>query len=239
MDEITLLIVEDESIVAEDLRQMLTGLGYAVTGVSAGGNLKITKNLGQGTYTLSQLTTLGPVPIQSGVAPSVTISNLDAGQYLVEFGDVPYYITPPDQTNTVTLGGTTTATGTYTFIDANHNGISDAWEMDYFNSVATNRTAATDTDHDGMTDYAEFIAGTNPTNAASRFYFNGYGLQPGHRVQMQWTVATNRLYQVNVSGNLVSWTPVTPWLQASNAPVMTYTVTNSATPHFYRVQVLP
>ena len=139
----------------------------AVTGVSAGGTLKITKNLGQGTYTLSQLTALGTVPIQSGVAPSVTISNLDAGQYLVEFGDVPYYITPPDQTNTVTLGGTTAATGTYTFIDANHNGISDAWEMDYFNSVATNRTAATDTDHDGMTDYADFIAGTDPTNAAS------------------------------------------------------------------------
>ena len=111
--------------------------------------------------------------------------------------------------------------------------------MDYFGVVSTNRTRLTDTDHDGMTDYAEFIAGTNPTNAASRFYFNGYGLQPGNLIQMQWTVVTNRFYQVNMSSSLITWTPVTPWLQASNAPVMTYTVTNSSTPHFYRVQVLP
>ena len=64
-------------------------------------------------------------------------------------------------------------TGNYTFLDANHNGISDAWEMDYFGSVATNRTQLTDTDHDGMSDYAKFIAGTDPTNPASRFYFTG------------------------------------------------------------------
>ncbi len=211
----------------------------AVTGEIAGGNLSITKNLRQGTYSVSQITALGTIPIQSGTDSSVTISNLAAGKYLVEFSDVPYYITPPDQTNTVTLGGTTTAAGTYTFLDANQNGISDAWEMDYFGAVTTNRTRLTDTDHDGMTDYAEFIAGTNPTNAASRFYFNGYGLHPGNLIQMQWTVVTNRFYQVNISSSLVTWTPVTPWLQASNTPVMTYTVTNSSTPHFYRVQVLP
>ena len=87
----------------------------------------------------------------------------------LQFGDVPYYQTPAAQTNTLAAGGTVNFTGNYTFLDANHNGISDAWEMDYFGSVATNRTQLTDTDHDGMTDYAEFIAGTDPIDPASRF----------------------------------------------------------------------
>ena len=122
----------------------------------------------------------------------------------------------------------------------NYNGISDAWEMDYFGAVVTNRTQTTDTDHDGMSDYAEFIAGTNPTNAASRFYFTGETVHSNHIVQMQWTVVTNRLYQVNLSTNLKSWSPVTAWLQASNNPTMNYSATNSGKAwQFYRVQVLP
>jgi hypothetical protein len=168
------------------------------------------------------------------------LSNLPAGQYVVQFGDVPYYQTPVSQTNTLTAGGTLNFPGNYTFLDANHNYISDDWEKDYFGSVTTNRTQFTDTDGDGMTDYAEFIAGTNPTNAASRFYFTGEMLQGDNLIQMQWTVVTNRLYQVHVSTNLSSWGPVTAWLQASNNPTLNYTVTNSGgAAHFYRVQVEP
>ncbi len=126
----------------------------SITGVAAGGNITITKNLGQGTWALSQLSSIGLVPVQSDVTPSVTISNLSAGPYVVQFGDVPYYQTPDSQTNTLTAGGTLNFTGNYTFIDANHNGISDAWEEAYFGAVTTNRTQSTDTDHDGMIDYA-------------------------------------------------------------------------------------
>ena len=78
----------------------------SITGVAAGGNINITKNLGQGTWSLSSLSPIGLVPVQSDVTPSVTISNLAAGQYVVQFGDVPYYQTPADQTNTLAVGGT-------------------------------------------------------------------------------------------------------------------------------------
>jgi hypothetical protein len=38
----------------------------------------------------------------------------------------------------------------------------------------------------------------------------------------------------------MSWLPVTDWLQASNDPTMSYTVTNAVGgAHFYRVQVQP
>jgi hypothetical protein len=211
----------------------------SITGVVAGGNVSITKNLGQGTWSLSSLSSIGLVPVQSGVAPSITFSNLAAGNYVAQFGDVPFYQTPDEQTNTLTVGGTVNFTGIYSFLDVNHNGISDAWEMDNFGSVTTNRTQLTDTDGDGMPDYAEFIAGTNPTNAASRFYFTQI-TRTSRLVELEWTVVTNRLYQVSASTNLKSWLPATAWLQASDSPTMNYTATNSGNgSHFFHVQVLP
>jgi len=211
----------------------------SITGVVAGGNITITKNLGQGTWSLSSLSSIGLVPVQSDITPAVTISNLAAGPYVVQFGDVPYYQTPDNQTNTLAAGGTLNFTGNYTFIDANHNGISDAWEQAYFGTVSTNRTQTTDTDHNGMSDYDKFIAGLNPTNPASRFCFSGETAQSNRLVQMSWTVVTNRLYQVNVSSNLTGWQPVTPWLQASNNSTMNYTAPNAPGTFFYRVQVKP
>jgi hypothetical protein len=182
---------------------------------------------------------IGLVPVQSDVTPSVTISNLPAGQYVAQFGDVPYYQTPVTQTNTLPAGGAIYFNGNYTFSDANQNGISDAWEQYYFGSVTASRTQRTDSDGDGMSDYAEFIAGTDPVNPASRFYFTGETVQ-SNLVQMQWTVVTNRLYQVSVSTNLQAWQPATGWMQASNAPAMSYTVTNTRSgSRFYRVQVSP
>ena len=213
----------------------------SITGVAAGGNVSITKNLWQGTWSLSSLSFIGLVPVQSGVAPSVTISNLAAGQYAVQFGDVPYYQTPDEQTNTLTAGGKVNFSGNYTFLDVNHNGISDAWEMDYFGSVTTNRTQFTDTDGDGMSDYAEFIAGTNPTNAASKLAFLSVTVQSNRFVQLQWAAIPGRAYQLQTLTNDVSWAPLTDWLQASGSPI-SYTATNfnfDSHAHMFRVQVRP
>ena len=44
-------------------------------------------------------------------------------------------------------------------------------------------------------------ASTRPTPTRC-FGFTGETLQSNRLVQMEWTVATNRLYQVNVSTNL-------------------------------------
>jgi len=212
----------------------------SITGVAAGGNITITKNLGQGIWTLSQASLLGATPIQSGTAPSVAFTNLPVGDYIVQFGDVPYYQTPPAQTNTLAPGGALNFTGNYGFADLNTNGMSDAWERDNFGGVSPDRAAQTDTDGDGMSDYAEFIAGTNPLNPASRLYFTGEWLSDDRRqVQIQWTSVTNRLYQVNVSTNLQTWTPASGWLQATNGNTMTFNATNTSAAQFFRVEVRP
>jgi len=45
---------------------------------------------------------------------------------------------------------------------------------------------------------------------------------------------------VNVSSNLSSWATNTGWLQASNNPVMSYTITNAGVgSKFFRVEVKP
>jgi hypothetical protein len=211
----------------------------SVTGVSAssGGTITIIKNLGQGSFTLT-----GPIS-QAGTATLTTITNAPPGPYTVQFSDVAFYQTPLDQSNTLTNGGTVTFTGNYDFIDANRNGISDSWEKYYFGSATTNRTQFTDTDGDGMSDYAEFIAGTNPTNAASKLVFLSATLQTNKLIQLQWAAIPGRLYQVEAASVLSlqvsSWAPVSDWIQASGSP-MSYAATNASQgSRFYRVQVRP
>ena len=206
-----------------------------ITGVTATGAARLSspKTLVRDHFTLS-----GPVN-QSGNAVSTVISNAPPGEYTVTFDDVTFYQTPASQTNTLATGGTLNFTGDYTFIDANHNGISDAWEKYYFGSAGTNRTQFTDSDGDGMPDYAEFIAGTDPTNAASRFIFLSAAVQTNRLVQLKWAAIPGRLYQLESSTDLVNWTPLTGWLQASVSPV-SYSGTNAVSgSQYFRVQVRP
>ena len=103
-----------------------------VTTTGSGTNV-IAKNLSQGNFTLS-----GPMN-QSGAALVTTVSNAPPGDYTTHFGDVAFYQTPTNQSGTLAAGGTLNFTGNYDFIDANHNGISDAWEKFYFGSAPASR----------------------------------------------------------------------------------------------------
>lgn len=212
----------------------------SVTGTPATGNITITKNLNQGTWTLSQSSLVGATPIQSGNALSTTITNLPVDNYIVQFGDVQYYITPDAQTNTLAPDATLIFAGNYDFVDLNNNGIPDGWEQDYLGAVSPVRTAQTDTDGDGMTDYQEFVAGTNPLNPASRLDFINVKPSSDHRwVNLQWTTVTNRFYQINVSTNLKTWAPVSGWMQGTNGNTMSCGATNTGAMQFFRIQVHP
>jgi hypothetical protein len=207
-----------------------------VTGVAAGagGTVVVSKNIASGTFTLT-----GPSgSSQSGTGLVNTFTNAPPGQYILQFGDVAFFYTPPPQTNTLLSSNTLTFTGTYTFPDVNSNGMSDLYEQYYFGVVSTNRTRLTDTDGDGMTDYAEFIAGTDPTNALSNlriirsFASNGV-------MTAQWSSVPGRIYEVQTSTNLLEWSPVSLWLQSIDSP-MTYNWTNaSGQARSFRVEVRP
>jgi hypothetical protein len=211
---------------------LVDDVGVTSLSAGAGGTIVVSKNLASGTFRLT-----GPIS-QTGSGLVATIPNAPPGQYVVQFGDVAFYYTPPAQTNTLSSSNALVFTGTYTFPDVNSNGMSDLYEQYYFGTVSTNRTRLTDTDGDGMSDYAEFIAGTDPTNAASNlriirsFASNGV-------MTAQWSAVPGRIYEVQTSTNLPDWTPVSLWLQASNSP-MTYTWTNASDrARWFRVEVRP
>jgi hypothetical protein len=174
------------------------------------GSIQVSNNLFQATAVLSgqmfrKINGLGAV-----------ISNAPPGQYFLEFADVPYYLTPPPQTNTLAPGGTLSLQGTYTFTDVNSNGIPDPWEMQFFGTVSTNRTKFTDTDGDGMTDYAEFIAGTDPLSPPPPVRLTFQRL-PGNTLRLQWPAAPSLQYRLLSASNLVSWNPYSNWLQPTGS----------------------
>ncbi|WP_150107698.1 choice-of-anchor J domain-containing protein [Pedosphaera parvula] len=212
---------------------MIDDVSVSVPDLNSAGTIVVSKDIAQGSFSLT-----GPLN-QSGQGLVTVISNAPPGQYVVHFGDVAFYQTPPNQTNTLAPSSSLLFLGDYTFADTNHNGISDAWEQYYFGSASASRTQATDSDSDGMSDFAEFIAGTNPTNAASRLSFLSTTIQTNGLVKLEWAAIPGRTYEVLSSTNLTVWSPVTDWLQSSGSP-MSYTTTNvSRGQHLYRVQVRP
>jgi Divergent InlB B-repeat domain len=64
--------------------------------------------------------------------------------------------------------GSVTSAPAMLWLDANGNGLPDSWELTYFGNL--NQTATGDFDHDGVSNFQEFLDGTNPANATSVLY---------------------------------------------------------------------
>ena len=123
------------------------------------------------------------------------------------------------------------------FVDSNGNGMDDNWEMAYFHNLS--RTGKDDFDGDGMSDYAEYKAGTNPTDPQSRFAFLSVGPDPLGGVAVRWSSAALHQYTVQRSGDLLTgFTNLQVNLDAT--PGINYfrdaTATNRG-PCFYRLRV--
>ncbi|HEV2394743.1 MAG TPA: immunoglobulin domain-containing protein [Verrucomicrobiae bacterium] len=82
------------------------------------------------------------------------------------------------------------------------------WLLYYgFSGNLTNAEVA-DTDGDGMVNWQEYRANTNPTNAASKFYIVGAARGSDGRFQVTFSTSTNRTYRLDSSIDLVSWQTV-------------------------------
>lgn len=89
------------------------------------------------------------------------------------------------------------------------DGLADDWQMQHFGPTNDLATGAADPDGDGQNNQFEFIAGTQPTNAASSF---ALGIRPGARVDVAFAPAyTSRVYGVEYTTNLRGgvWLPLT------------------------------
>lgn len=125
--------------------------------------------------------------------------------------------------------------------DCNFDGLDDRFQRQYFAPWTTGQAApGNDPDGDLMNNMAEYIAGTNPTNAASALRIRSVA-RTNSTATVSWDSVSGKNYQVlyrqNVAsgywsnaGAVVTATGTTSFLTDSSA-------TNS--PRIYRVQVLP
>ncbi len=136
--------------------------------------------------------------------------------------------------------GTVTNLGTLwlTPLDANGNGVADAWEQQYFPGktlVLTN-----DADGDGIDNRHEYLCGTDPTNKASVLRFTEVSATNG--LTLSWPVSSGRRYRVLATDALPAglWPLINgPWEATNGQTIMRWTDTNGGmrTGRFYRIEV--
>ena len=132
-----------------------------------------------------------------------------------------------------------TAIAIRVWADAQTNGLPDAWEAGYW-PAGNSGGATNDFDHDGLSNFQEWLAGTSPTNAASRFEIVDFrSVPPTNSFALTWPSISNRLYDVESSTNLLKgFVPLATGLPPTPAD-NTYTdaAPIASSNLFYRVKV--
>ena len=108
----------------------------------------------------------------------------------------------PDEYPLLDIEGTVVRTN----LDSDNDGLPDDWEQFYFGQLgvsATNSSAG-----DGFSNFAKYIAGTNPTNAASNFRLLSIQQTSGAS-ELHFNFAPSRQYSVQWSGDLQHWQTIT------------------------------
>jgi hypothetical protein len=199
-----------------------------------GGTILVTNNISQARFTVRR----GGL-VHSGQGYLGVFTNLPPGTYVVVFDEVSYYVTPPAQTNTLVSGGIILVSGNYTFADANHNGMSDDWELARFGEINPLRSAQWDTDVDGFTDLAEFIAGTNPIQGDSYLALADPFPLSASLVRFSWPSAPGRAYQLQGRSGTDPWIPLSGWIRPPGDVATVTRPPPSVDSFFYRVEVRP
>jgi hypothetical protein len=148
-------------------------------------------------------------------------------------------ITPNDgQTN----GAPFTTASVQVALDADGNGINDNWEVQYFGRIGVDPKA--DADGDGVSNYQEYLAGTNPTNSTSFLHITSL-TATGNNVAVNWTTVGGKSYIVQTNsvanGAFVDFTPVIV-VPGSGESVTNFSDLNARSTwplRFYRIRLAP
>ena len=124
-------------------------------------------------------------------------------------------------------------------VDTDTNSLPDWWELQYFTHLTGTVTNA-DADHDGMSNLAEWLAGTNPTNANSCLRLMALPSNNTNTFVVSWPIVAGKYYRLERATNLlIGFNSVVQTNIAATAPTNTETDT-AVLPgkvRFYRVGV--
>jgi hypothetical protein len=129
--------------------------------------------------------------------------------------------------------------------DLDHNGLPDAWELQYFGHTGVDPNA--DPDHDGVSNLQEYLAGTSPVdpNSALRMVANSVTFISGGQDidTLTWESSPSRLYRVQMRTNLTAgaWLDTGSVFTPGAGPTTTVSILfgTPAVPHrFFRVEAV-
>jgi hypothetical protein len=128
------------------------------------------------------------------------------------------------------------------------NAIPSEWMTMYFGHAQSSWPSTTaDSDGDGMNNYQEFLAGTNPTNSASVLrvligsasqmpQFNRGSGQTLQGMYLSWNTQPGLTYQLQVTADFISWSNLGSPRFAAGSSDSIYV--GSGSPGYYRVLLL-
>ena len=119
--------------------------------------------------------------------------------------------------------------------DTPEDGLKDWWTLQYFSSrIGVDKND--DPDHDGMSNLAEFIAGTDPASFGSLLALTA-GAKVTNGFEVRWSSAAGRRYTLLKATSLTgTFEPVATDL-AATPPENSRTVANADSAAFYKIQV--
>ena len=122
--------------------------------------------------------------------------------------------------------------------DSDNDGLDDAWELARFGNLS--RDGSADFDGDGSSDLAEFLSGSDPKNAASRFTPKPSPSPNGTR--LEWPARAGIGYRIEFKDDLgaANWLPLSsPVSSLGSVASCTDTNSSSSTIRFYRIIAVP
>jgi hypothetical protein len=125
--------------------------------------------------------------------------------------------------------------------DDDNDGMPDAWESQYEGLNQMVDDADEDMDGDGQSNYAEYVAGTDPVDPSSVFQAELLIIQPGS-FTLKWNSVPGRIYRIWLSYDLATWTLVSEGIGAdseSGGAEWTNSLHLEEKQGYYRVEVLP
>jgi hypothetical protein len=116
---------------------------------------------------------------------------------------------------------------------------SDEWKTYFFGST-TNSLAAdnADPDHDGVPNWKEYLAGTDPNNAGSCLQFNSVVSATG-ATTLTWLSAPGKTYVIEAAASPASTTWTNLGTVVGDGTVQQVTEPNSGAAQFYRIRLQP
>ena len=126
-------------------------------------------------------------------------------------------------------------------VDSDGDGIPDWWMLQYFGhptGLASDNTLATqDYDGDGLSNYQEYIAGTDPTSANSVFRVSKINLASG-LARVTWTSVAGKTYSLYGSADVRGpYALITSGIPSTGTGETYYDLPGSSSMQFFRVSV--